>query len=194
VAVTGPQPAHRHPAKKPVRVGLWTAVWVTLAVGALVAVSALNDVKGQPLFDSGLLGTIITASGLFAAAIGPSYIQQRRDTAAIKHEVKNDHTKNFRVENDERHRQILNFQVTFLDEQRRTQAMISNLGREVARVEKKLDIRVDDLRREQQSVQHENHEKFMQQEKRTERLASGLLGFLRGDPIPMTPKEPKDGI
>ena len=194
VTNTGPQPAYRHRKKKPVKVGLWTAVWVTVALAALIAVSGLDDVKGQPLFDNGLLGQIITSAGILAAAIGPSLVQQRRDTKDIIHEVKNDHPKNFRIENDERHHQILNSQITSIDEQKRTQAMIANLGRKVDAFDKKFDGKVDALREEQQRVQHENIDRFVKQEARTQDLAEGLLSFLRGDPMPIKKDDDNDRI
>lgn len=192
VTNTGPQPAYRHPKKKPVKVGLWTGVWVTIAVAAIIGVSSLDDIKGQPFFDNGLLSQIITSAGLVAAALGPSLVQQRRDTADIKHEVKNDHPKNFRVEQDDRHHQIINSQITSIDEQKRTQAMIANLGRKVDAFDKKFDGKVDALREEQQRVQHENIDRFVKQEARTQDLTEGLLSFLRGDPMPIKKDEDPD--
>lgn len=52
------------------------------------------------------LGALVLLNGVFAtlgAILVARFNAMRRDVAAVKHEVKNDHSKNMREEQDERH-------------------------------------------------------------------------------------------
>lgn len=150
--------------KKQIRVGLWTLILLILAVGLSIALSALDDVKGSPLFDSGVLSQTVSAVAIIGAALGPVLLQNYRNSQIIKHEVKNDHKTNLRVESDQRHQITSNQNMTLLDEIRKTQALVNRTGRKLDAIDKKFDGKIDDLRLESQAVQHENVRRFQQLE------------------------------
>lgn len=150
--------------KKQIRVGLWTLILLILAVGLSIALSALDDVKGAPLFDSGVLSQTVSAVAIIGAALGPMLVQNYRNSQIIKHEVKNDHKTNLRVESDQRHQITSNQNMTLLDEIRKTQALVNRTGRKLDAIDKKFDGKIDDLRLESQAIQHENVRRFQRLE------------------------------
>lgn len=147
--------------RKPIRVGLWTIVLIVVAVALSVWLSSLDDEKGNPLFDNSTLTSTISAAALIGAAVGPILLQQYRDNQVIKHEVKNDHKTNMRVEQDQRHWANSNQNMTILDEVMKTQAMVAQNNRKTDALDKKFDTKVDGLREEMQAVQHENVTRFI---------------------------------
>lgn len=154
--------SHQTPPRdrKPIRVGLWTVLLILAAIGISIALSALDDDKGNPLFDNNTLTSTISAAALVGAAVGPILLQQYRDSQVIKHEVKNDHKTNMRVEQDQRHYVNSNQNMTILDEVKKSQSLILQQGRKVDALDRKFDTKVDELRKEFQAVQHENVSRF----------------------------------
>lgn len=96
-------PADDHTPRSRPRVILWTVLFLVAAIAIVLTLSVLDDVRDQPLFDSPLLQQTISTIALLGAAFGPSLYANRQDTKVIRHEVKNDHSENMRVENDSRH-------------------------------------------------------------------------------------------
>lgn len=88
--------------KKP-RTFLWTVICVAVYFIVISLLSAVDGPDGTPWVDSSVLGEAIKTLGLFAAAFGPILLDLRKDTRTVKHEVKNDHTTNLRVESDQRY-------------------------------------------------------------------------------------------
>lgn len=85
------------------RVILWTVLLLITAIALVLVLSAMDDVRGKPLLDSPLLQQTLSTIAILGAAFGPSLYANRQDTKVIRHEVKNDHSENMRVENDSRH-------------------------------------------------------------------------------------------
>ena len=94
------------PIKK-TRVGLWTVLSLASAVAFTLILSIILDATGKPVFEVALLQQTLSSIALIGAAFGPSLYANRQDTKIIKHEVKNDHSVNFREENDHRHEELL---------------------------------------------------------------------------------------
>lgn len=155
--------------RKPIRVGFWTILLIFVAIGISIGLSALDDDKGNPLFDNGTLTSTISAAALIGAAVGPILLQQYRDNQVIKHEVKNDHKTNMRVEQDQRHYVNSNQNMTILDEVRKGQELTIQQGRKVDALDRKFDSKVDELRREFQAVQHENVTRLLRLESKKRR-------------------------
>lgn len=88
--------------RKP-RILLWTAVWIALYFIGIALLSAIDAPDGTPWIDSSVLGESVRTIGLVGAAFGPSLVNIVKDTRTVKHEVKNDHSANLRVESDTRH-------------------------------------------------------------------------------------------
>lgn len=111
---------------------LWTALSLVIAISVLLAVSAIDDTKGEPWIANSLVGQAIATLGLVAAGFGPLLVKVTKDTAAVKHEVKNDHSSNMRVESDVRFdRTIRYFE--------RLEGQIDRLDGKVDRVDARLD-------------------------------------------------------
>ena len=91
--------------KKSPKTLLWTAVWVSLYFVGIFLLSAIDGPDGQPWIETSVLGESVKTLGLVASALGPSLVTVIRDGRVVKHEVKNDHSTNLRVENDSRHKE-----------------------------------------------------------------------------------------
>lgn len=91
-----------HRRKKP-RTFLWTILSVSVYLILIAALSGIDGPDGKPWIDTNVFGEAIKTLGLVAAAFGPALRDILRDTRVVKHEVKNDHAGNLRVEGDYRH-------------------------------------------------------------------------------------------
>lgn len=103
---TSTQTAHR-PRKNVRKTILWTAFWVVVYVVGISLLSAIDGPDGKPWIEENILGETVRSLGLLASTVGPTLISVLRDTQEVKHEVKNDHSTNMRVENDSRHNEVL---------------------------------------------------------------------------------------
>ena len=95
------------PTQNNKRTLLWTALSVTIFLIAFLLLSTIDDAQGNPWIDTSLLGQLLTTIGAVAALFGPLLVKNTKDVAVVKHEVKNDHTTNLRVEGDDRHGEIV---------------------------------------------------------------------------------------
>ena len=89
------------------RIIAWTVVSVVAYFILLPLLSAIDGPDGKPWIETSILGEQIKQLGLFASASGPAVIALLKDVKDVKHEVKNDHITNLRVENDSRHAETL---------------------------------------------------------------------------------------
>lgn len=90
-----------------IRIVGWTVVSVTAYFFLLPLLSAIDGPDGQPWVETSILGAQIRQLGLIASVAGPAAIALLKDVKDVKYEVKNDHSKNLRVENDSRHAETL---------------------------------------------------------------------------------------
>lgn len=91
------------------RVWLLAASLVLVFLGVLIVLGTAERADGTPILPE--FGTaivqMISSSGLVLAALLPVMVKLNRDTSVVREEVKNSHDSNFRVEQDERHDEIL---------------------------------------------------------------------------------------
>ena len=97
----------RTPRSRTVRIIGWTAVSVVAYFILLPLLSAIDGPDGKPWIATSILGEQLKQLGLIASVSGPAAIALLRDVKDVKHEVKNDHSANLRVENDSRHAETL---------------------------------------------------------------------------------------
>lgn len=95
------------PYPKRTKVGLWTILALVIAIGFTLLLSIWVDNTGKSVFNNEILQQTLSTIALLGAAFGPSLYANRQDTKIIKHEVRNDHSTNLRVENDYRHEELL---------------------------------------------------------------------------------------
>ena len=100
---------HNSKPRKKDRTLLWTILLVSAMLVAILAVAAIHDRHGDPWISDSIIGQAIATLGIIGAAVGPSLVKVARDTATIKHEVKNDHHTNYRVEQDVRFDRIIRY-------------------------------------------------------------------------------------
>lgn len=97
----------RTPRSRTVRIIGWTVVSVVAYFILLPFLSAIDGPDGKPWIETSILGEQIKQLGLIASVSGPAAIALLKDVKDVKHEVKNDHDTNLRVENDSRHEETL---------------------------------------------------------------------------------------
>lgn len=97
----------RTPRSRTVRIIGWTVVSVVAYFTLLPLLSAIDGPDGKPWIEANILGEQIKQLGLIASVSGPAAIALLKDVKDVKHEVKNDHSTNLRVENDSRHAETL---------------------------------------------------------------------------------------
>ncbi len=97
----------RTPRSRTTRIIGWTVVSVIAYFILLPLLSAIDGPDGQPWVETSILGEQIKQLGLIASMSGPAAIALLKDVKDVKHEVKNDHSANLRVENDSRHAETL---------------------------------------------------------------------------------------
>ncbi len=95
------------PVKLTTRTLIWTGLSVLLYFLLLPLLSAIDGPDGLPWIDSSVIGEQIKQFGLITSVAGPFAVSLLKDVKDVKHEVKNDHTTNMRVENDSRHAETL---------------------------------------------------------------------------------------
>lgn len=106
-AATDGNKPERTPRSRTARIIGWTVVSVIAYFILLPLLSAIDGPDGKPWVETSILGEQIKQLGLIASVSGPAAIALLKDVKDVKHEVKNDHTTNFRVENDSRHAETL---------------------------------------------------------------------------------------
>ena len=99
--------SERTPRSRTARIIGWTVVSVIAYFFLLPLLSAIDGPDGQPWIETSILGEQIKQLGLIASVSGPAAIALLKDVKDVKHEVKNDHSTNLRVENDSRHAETL---------------------------------------------------------------------------------------
>ena len=102
----GNKPEHT-PRSRTARIVGWTVISVIAYFILLPFLSAIDGPDGKPWIETSILGEQIKQLGLIASVSGPAAIALLKDVKDVKHEVKNDHTTNFRVENDSRYEETL---------------------------------------------------------------------------------------
>lgn len=115
---------------------LWTALSLSVVIGVILVLSALDDSQGNPWISESIIGQTLTTLGVVGAAFGPTLLKVRRDTAAVKHEVKNDHPTNYRIEQDVRFDRIIRY---FERVENRIEAGFASADRKLDRVNDRLD-------------------------------------------------------
>lgn len=95
------------PRSRTARIIGWTVVSVIAYFILLPLLSAIDGPDGKPWIEASILGEQIKQLGLIASVSGPAAIALLKDVKDVKHEVKNDHSTNFRVESDNRHEETL---------------------------------------------------------------------------------------
>lgn len=97
----------RTPRSRAARIIGWTGVSVIAYFVLLTLLSAIDGPDGKPWIETYILGEQIEQVGLISSVSGPAVIALLKDVKDVKHEVKNDHSTNLRVENDSRHAETL---------------------------------------------------------------------------------------
>lgn len=95
------------PRSRTARIIGWTVVSVIAYFILLPLLSAIDGPDGKPWIEASILGEQIKQLGLIASVSGPAAIALLKDVKDVKHEVKNDHSANLRVESDNRHEETL---------------------------------------------------------------------------------------
>lgn len=102
-----PERTPRSRTARTARIIGWTVVSVVAYFVLLPLLSAIDGPDGKPWIETSILGEQIKQLGLIASVSGPAAITLLKDVKDVKHEVKNDHSTNLRVENDSRHGEML---------------------------------------------------------------------------------------
>jgi hypothetical protein len=105
--------AHHNVARnRQVKTGLWTVLSLSLAFVGVLMLSTIDTPNGEPWLESSAIAQTLTTLGLVAAAILPSLLGTRKDSAVVREQVENSHVtnpdkiSNVRDDMDSKHEEI----------------------------------------------------------------------------------------
>jgi ABC-type nickel/cobalt efflux system permease component RcnA len=99
----------RDVTKRLTQTAVWTAVSITLAVLGVLLLSTIDNPDGTPWLESSIVAQTLAMLGVIVAALVPSIISTRKDTAEVREQVQNAHKTadgsplNLRDDLDEKH-------------------------------------------------------------------------------------------
>lgn len=104
IHLTPQNQAHRNVARnRQTKTVIWTGLAVAAALVGILILSTIDTPDGKPWLESTLIGQTLATMGLILAAILPSLLGTRKDTAVVREQVQNSHTKNQRDDMDDKH-------------------------------------------------------------------------------------------